>query len=187
MKDVLPALTGTRRLCFTSQLQKALDSRSTRIVRWMSCAILVIRRDQLAVCFAPRALRRPVLLSTMPVPLRKSRARHERASTMCRDKRRPSVCGSAAGRSATASFREMLLSALRSTLPACRPQTEASSILVGFRSGSANPFLRTTFARSGFAALGPGRICSFEGVHTANQCFYLLLDLSQFGLNCLRC
>jgi hypothetical protein len=39
----------------------------------------------------------PVPLSTTPVPLRKPRARHERASAMCRHKRRASVCGSAAG------------------------------------------------------------------------------------------
>ena len=43
-----------------------------------------VRRDQRAVCFAPRAARCPVPLSTTPVPLRKPRARHERASAMCR-------------------------------------------------------------------------------------------------------
>jgi hypothetical protein len=37
------------------------------------------RRDQRAVCFASRAARRPVPLSTTPVPLLKSRARHELA------------------------------------------------------------------------------------------------------------
>ena len=47
----------------------------------------------------------PVPLSTMPAPLRKSRARHERASAMCRHERRASVCGSAAGRSAPAAIR----------------------------------------------------------------------------------
>ena len=40
---------------------------------------IMMRRDQRAVCFAPRAARRPVPLSTTPVPLRKPRARHERA------------------------------------------------------------------------------------------------------------
>jgi len=35
------------------------------------------RRDQRAVCLASRAARRPVPLSTTPVPLRKPRARHE--------------------------------------------------------------------------------------------------------------
>jgi hypothetical protein len=39
---------------------------------------LATRRDQRAVCFTPRAARRPIPLSTTPVPLRKSRARHER-------------------------------------------------------------------------------------------------------------
>jgi hypothetical protein len=37
------------------------------------------RRDQRAVCFASRAARRPVPLSTMPAPLLKPRARHELA------------------------------------------------------------------------------------------------------------
>ena len=37
------------------------------------------RRDQRVVCFAPQAARRPVAPSTTPVPLRKPRARHERA------------------------------------------------------------------------------------------------------------
>ena len=37
------------------------------------------RRDQRAVCCAPRAARRPVPLSTTPAPLRKPRARHELA------------------------------------------------------------------------------------------------------------
>jgi tellurite resistance protein len=40
-------------------------------------------------------------------------------------KRRASVCGSAAGRFASASLRQTLLSALRSTFPARLPQTEA--------------------------------------------------------------
>lgn len=40
----------------------------------------IVRRDQRAVCFAPRAARRPVPLSTTPpVPLRPPRARHELA------------------------------------------------------------------------------------------------------------
>jgi len=38
-----------------------------------------MRRDQRAVCFASRAIRRPVPLSTTPAPLRKPRARHELA------------------------------------------------------------------------------------------------------------
>lgn len=45
---------------------------------------LTIRRDQRAVCCAPRAAGRPRPLSTTPVPLHKPRARHERASAMCR-------------------------------------------------------------------------------------------------------
>ncbi len=41
--------------------------------------------------------------------------------------RRASVCGSAAGRFAPATIRYSLLSVLRSTFPAPRPQTEATS------------------------------------------------------------
>jgi len=38
-----------------------------------------------------------------------------------------SVCGSAAGRFTSASIRDVLLSAFRSTFPARRPQTEAKT------------------------------------------------------------
>jgi len=43
-----------------------------------------LRRDQRAVCFAPRAFGRSFPHSTTPVPLLKPRARHERASAKCR-------------------------------------------------------------------------------------------------------
>ena len=46
--------------------------------------IFINRRDQRAVCFASGLPVGPVSLSTTPVPLRKSRARHERASAKCR-------------------------------------------------------------------------------------------------------
>ena len=68
--------------------------------------------------------RRPVSLSTTPVPLRKTRARHERQLDWPHQ-RRASVCGSAAAlRSGCV---PAALSALRSTFPARRPQTEAAS------------------------------------------------------------
>src|SRR5439155_16344062 len=40
----------------------------------------LIRRDQRVICYTPRLAVGPVPLSTTPVPLRKSRARHERQS-----------------------------------------------------------------------------------------------------------
>jgi hypothetical protein len=64
-------------------------------------------------------------LSTAPVPLRKPRARHEWAFAGMPQTRQASVCGSTAGRSAPAAIRFALLSVLRSTCPARRPQTEA--------------------------------------------------------------
>lgn len=56
-----------------------LKTRITRSVFTASC-----RRDQRAVCCASRAGRRPVSPSPPPVPLRKPRARHKRASAKCR-------------------------------------------------------------------------------------------------------
>ncbi len=41
--------------------------------------MVIVRRDERAVCCASRAARRPVPLSTTPAPLHKPRARHERA------------------------------------------------------------------------------------------------------------
>jgi len=41
-------------------------------------------RDQRAVCFASGLPVGPVSLTTTPIPLRKPRARHERASAKCR-------------------------------------------------------------------------------------------------------
>ena len=43
------------------------------------CKPTRIRSDQRAVCFAARAARRPIPLSTTPAPLLKPRARHELA------------------------------------------------------------------------------------------------------------
>jgi len=68
----------------------------------------------------------PVPLSTTPVPLLKPRVRHELA--WCR------AAGAAGfrlrfggGRFAPAAIRQALLSVLRSTFPARRPQTEANA------------------------------------------------------------
>jgi hypothetical protein len=84
-----------------------------------------IRRDQRTVSFAPRAARRPVALRRTPLPLHKPRARHERHLEWPQ-KRQASVCGSAAAlRSGCVSLDTPLR--LRSTFPACRPQTEADS------------------------------------------------------------
>jgi hypothetical protein len=85
------------------------------------------RRDQRAVCFASPGCPSLVGLATTPVPLRKS-ARSSRAGIRLMPQlQQASVCGPAAGRSAPAPFHKTLLSALRSTFPARRPQTEASS------------------------------------------------------------
>jgi hypothetical protein len=79
-------------------------------------------RDQRAVCCAPRAARRPVSLSTTPVPLRKPRARHERASAKCRiSGGLPSAARQR--RCAPTPFPPSLR--LRSTVSARRPQTKA--------------------------------------------------------------
>ncbi len=51
------------------------------------------RRDQRAVCFAARAARRPVPLSTTPAPLHKPCARHERNFPHATRKRDTSVGG----------------------------------------------------------------------------------------------
>jgi hypothetical protein len=68
----------------------------------------------------------PVPLSTTPVPLRKSRARHELAWCIGR---KSGGLPSAARRRALRSGRDSLNASLRlrSTLPARRPQTEARS------------------------------------------------------------
>jgi len=58
----------------------------------------------------------PASPAPTPVPLHKPRARHELAFSSP-NRRRASVCGSAAGRSAPAAFRYSLHSVLRSTPP----------------------------------------------------------------------
>ncbi len=103
---------------------KAIRWRSGRQSALSSHAETVGRRDQRAVCCAPRTARCPVPLSTTPVPLRKPRARHERHSFATSQKRRlPSVARRRALRSVCVSLCAPLR--LRSTFPARRPQTEA--------------------------------------------------------------
>ena len=56
-----------------------VNSRSQGCCQTVSGVPSPIRRDQRAICFAARAARRPVPLSTTPAPLLKPRARHELA------------------------------------------------------------------------------------------------------------
>ena len=67
---------------------------------------IALRRDQRAFRSAFTGSRSALSpLSTTPVPLRYKRARHERKSSSGSNSRRASVCGSAAGHSAPATFR----------------------------------------------------------------------------------
>ena len=89
------------------------------------------RRDQRAVCFASRAARRPVALRRRPLRFT-NRALVTSLHGAGPQARRASVCGSAAGRCAAAAIRYALLSTLRSTFPARRPQTEAQRLIHPF-------------------------------------------------------
>ena len=73
----------------TRKIKSCRNSNVTTPLLWIRC------RDQRAVCFAPRAARRPVPLSTTPVPLRKS-ARSSRATLSCATHERRASVGSLA-------------------------------------------------------------------------------------------